>query len=204
MMIISVLLGLILSLIILSISLRYKVEYIVSTVSALNVLFYVITAYPNLVYGPSISVIEQFGLSFESIAEGRYYCLFSSAFIHANLLHLLMNLYALYIFGGMVERVLGRKGVFSLYFTSMITSSIVSIFFLPRYAISIGASGAIFGLIGFYFWMLKKRENIGLIEVVALLFWIFGIGFINVNFYSHLSGLIVGIAYGSIIKERES
>ena len=82
----------------------------------------------------------------DAVRAGQYYRLFTSAFIHGGLLHLVVNMYSLYIVGSQVESYMGKFKFCIIYLFSALAGSLLSIT-VSSYA-SVGASGAIFGLLG--------------------------------------------------------
>ena len=93
------------------------------------------------------------------IAAGQYWRLFTSMFLHANLIHLGLNAYALYLFGHTVERELGRLRFALIYLTSGLFAGAVSFALSPPIGIAIGASGAIFGVFGAFFAYNYRRRH---------------------------------------------
>ena len=81
-----------------------------------------------------------------SVMSGQYYRILTSVFTHRELFHLLSNCYALYIYGMMLEPAMGKWRYIAVYFTSGILGNLLTFAFIPNS--SIGASGAIFGLLG--------------------------------------------------------
>ncbi|MFM9035939.1 MAG: rhomboid family intramembrane serine protease, partial [Mycobacterium sp.] len=127
------------------------------------------------------------------VAAGGYYRLVSSAFAHYGLLHLLFNMYALYVLGPPLERHLGRARFALLYGLSALGGSVLVYLFSAVNAPTVGASGAIFGLFGATFVAAKRlnldvRWLVGLIAVnLVLTFTVPGI-----SWQGHLGGLITG------------
>src|SRR5205823_13619667 len=80
-----------------------------------------------------------------AVAAGDYYRLLTGAFLHAGLLHIGFNMFALYIFGVQVEAVLGRVRYLALYLLAAVGGSVCSLLLAPPLQASVGASGAIFG-----------------------------------------------------------
>lgn len=126
----------------------------------------------------------------------QYYRLITGAFLHANLLHLLFNCYALHVIGSQIENFMGRWKYLVIYFVSALTGSLLSI--LLTDGASVGASGAIFGLMGsllyfgyhyrVYLGSVLKSQIIPLIVVNLL------IGFMStgIDNFAHIGGLIGG------------
>ena len=81
------------------------------------------------------------------VKHGEYYRIVTSMFLHASLLHLLMNMFALYSLGGQVERIVGSRKLILIYFFCGFSAAIYSLFWIDQRPL-VGASGAIFGLFG--------------------------------------------------------
>ena len=108
----------------------------------INVLVFLI----SLLFDMKEEVILYGGNHRELIRLGDYYRLITSMFIHVDLLHLLCNCYSLYVVGNQIESFFGKTKYLIIYFGSGIIASLLSICFNTSF--SIGASGAIFGLLG--------------------------------------------------------
>src|SRR4051794_26891184 len=85
------------------------------------------------------------------VADGEYYRLITSAFLHANLLHLFFNMYALLLVGPTIEAALGRLRFTALYLLSALGGSTLAYVLMRPTGFAVGASGAIFGLFGALF-----------------------------------------------------
>ncbi len=142
----------------------------------------------------------------------EYYRLLTGTFLHGNLFHLLSNCYALYIIGTQIESFYGKAKFIVIYLFSAICGSLMSIA-LSDYA-SVGASGAIFGLMGslLYFGYYYRvylgstwKTNIIPVIVINLV-----LGFLvpGIDYFAHIGGLIGGVlismALGLKYKERKS
>src|SRR5204862_4637739 len=90
------------------------------------------------------------------VADGEYYRLLTAAFLHAGLLHIAFNMGALYLFGPALERALGRGRFLALYLAAALGGSVASYLFSSRAALSVGASGAIFGVYGATFFVGRR------------------------------------------------
>ncbi|RKU12786.1 hypothetical protein C6502_05420 [Candidatus Poribacteria bacterium] len=157
----------------------------------------------------------QFGAySYHLIVEdGEYWRLLTSTFLHAHALHLLLNMGILFLLGTLLEGLYGRGRFLFLYLTSAIVSSLASLLFVQN-ALGVGASGAVFGLVGVAVALgirYKDRlpQRLGRILGLRLLPFI-GIdlllGFFvlpqfnyNVNNTAHISGLLTGFIGGIIL-----
>lgn len=128
--------------------------------------------------------------------HGEYYRLVTSMFLHGGIVHLLFNMYALYILGDFIERVYGAKKYLAIYFVSGIVASIFSLYFSP--VMGVGASGAIFGLLGaalVFAYNEKDRIGKGLVTniiVIILLNVFIGLSISNIDISAHFGGFIAG------------
>ena len=129
-----------------------------------------------------------------SVAAGDWWRLVTAAFLHYGPLHLLLNMYSLYFAGTILEHVIGRWRFLLLYLVSGIAGSAGALVWSPN-AVTVGASGAIFGVFGALF-VLERRGRIhsggqiGALIVVNLLFTFALSSFISVG--GHVGGLIGG------------
>ncbi|MDZ7548775.1 rhomboid family intramembrane serine protease, partial [Clostridium perfringens] len=125
------------------------------------------------------------------------YRLLTSAFLHGGIIHIFFNMSALNIIGREVEAVYGSKRYILIYFISALGGSVFSYLFSPNIP-SVGASGAIFGLLGAMLILgLKERDKIGkqyvknILETICLNV-IIGITIPNIDNLAHLGGLVIG------------
>lgn len=151
-----------------------------------------------LLQGTSIQWISAFGCSAETVLEyHQYYRLFTCMFLHSGFTHLLSNGIYLYFFGTRTELLFGKVKMLLIYFLSGLTGSIFGIFFTDSF--SVGASGAIFGLVGAILVHCHKkgRRSVGMNYTSLLLFCVVAvlIGFLQtgVNSFAHLGGFAMGV-----------
>jgi membrane associated rhomboid family serine protease len=127
------------------------------------------------------------------VADGEYYRLLTAAFLHGGIVHLLLNMYALYLFGPQLEAALGRLRFIVLYVVAALGGSALSYAFSPPGQPSLGASGAVFGLLGAYLVISRKlgRDSTGVMVLLAINF---AYGFLvpRIDWRAHLGGLIAG------------
>ena len=126
---------------------------VTKTLIAINVLVF----FMNLAQGSTLSRVSgslfekgalYIGSPFTSgLADGEWWRLITSAFLHAGLIHLGMNMLVLWIVGSPVEQAIGRGRFLALYFVSGLAGSAGALLFDPN-AITVGASGAIYGILG--------------------------------------------------------
>lgn len=147
--------------------------------------------------------INMFATSALAIRENHFWVLITSAFLHADIIHIACNMYSLYIIGTQLETVLGKAKFLIVYIISAITAALLS--GVLSGGASIGASGAIFGLIGAllyfgYHYRLYLGNMITSQLVPVVLINLF-IGFMipNVDNFGHIGGLIGGIFAGMLV-----
>jgi membrane associated rhomboid family serine protease len=125
--------------------------------------------------------------------DGEYYRLVSSAFVHFGLVHILFNMYALYVLGPPLERSFGWLRFAALYALSALGGSVMVYLFSPVMAQTAGASGAIFGLFGATL-VAARRLNLDVRWLIGLVVvnLVITFGFPGVSWQGHIGGLIVG------------
>ena len=141
----------------------------------------------------------KFGANLDVLTKnGEYFRLITCAFLHIGVVHLIFNMYALYIIGPQVESFFGKIKYLSIYLISAVSASILSLVFNTN-TISAGASGAIFGLLGalLYFGYHYRvylgnavRSQIVPIIIINLLF---GFTMTGIDNAAHIGGLIGGV-----------
>ena len=103
----------------------------------------------SLFQGPGDQVLFDMGAMYPpAVAIGQFWRLFTAMFLHANLLHLAFNAYALWLFGRAVEEEFGRANMVAIYFVTGFLASAASYALGPVQTLAVGASGAIFGIQG--------------------------------------------------------
>jgi membrane associated rhomboid family serine protease len=127
------------------------------------------------------------------VAEGEYWRLITAAFLHGSILHLALNMYALYLFGPPLEAALGRVRFVAVYLISAVGGTAFSYAFNDPRQASLGASGAVFGLLGAFFFVNRRlgRETSGLLVLLGINF-AFGFIAANIDWRAHLGGMIAG------------
>ena len=135
------------------------------------------------------------------VAHGEWYRLITGGFLHANALHILMNMAALWFLGSQLEPALGRLRFGVVYGASLLAGSL-GVMLLSPHDVTVGASGAIFGLLGAVVSAQRAhginiwQSGIGGVLVINLLFT-FGISSISIG--GHLGGLAGGLVCGEIL-----
>lgn len=152
----------------------------------------------------NIEHLIEFGAKYNpAIIDGEWWRIISSMFLHIGILHLLMNMLALYYLGTAVERIYGSARFFIIYFLAGIGGGLASFAFTIN--VSAGASGAIFGLFGalLYFGLIHKKlffQTMGR-SVLFLIGFNIVFGFLvpQIDNGAHLGGLICGFIASSMI-----
>ena len=128
-----------------------------------------------------------------AVADGQYYRLVTSAFLHYGLLHLLLNMWALYVVGPGLEMVLGRLRFGALYGLSALGGSVAVYLLAPLNAATAGASGAVFGLFGATFVVGRRlRLDVGWVAAVIVINLVFSFSIPHISWQGHVGGLVTG------------
>ncbi len=146
----------------------------------------------------STTVVNNSGDVLTGVDGGAYWRLLTSAFLHENVLHIAFNMYALYLFGPFVERALGRARFIAAYLTMSVGASVFVYWLSEPRALTIGASGAVFGLFGMaLIFLLKAKQDVStLLVLLAINAFLSTQG--NISWQGHLGGFIVGCALGAM------
>ena len=159
----------------------------------INVFVYLLMMFGNYDY-----IVNEFCVYGPLIRLGEYYRLLTGIFLHGSLLHLLFNCYALYVIGSQMESFMGKGKYLIIYLFSGLIGSLTSIA-LNGDAASLGASGAIFGLMGsMLYFGYHYRVYLGNVlksQLIPLIIINLVLGMITpgVDNYAHIGGLIGGI-----------
>lgn len=157
-----------------------------------------------ILLGLKQNAIMSFGVEYHTIFDmHQYYRIITYCFIHTNIVHLIQNSVYLYYFGMHTELLYGKIKMAIIYFFSAIGSAILSA--LCNDAISVGASGAIFGLIGavFVYSYCHGKKSVGMNYMTLLLLVVIALlsGLLqqNVDYFGHFGGFIIGSLVSFII-----
>jgi membrane associated rhomboid family serine protease len=140
------------------------------------------------------SIIDKGALFGPAVANGEVYRLVTAGFLHAGLFHLLLNMYVLYILGAMLEPGIGRVRFLLIYFVSLLAGSFGALLVSPN-GYTVGASGAIFGLMGAGVVVMRNRGIDPMQSGLPL--WIginlvFSLAVPGISIGGHIGGLIGG------------
>ncbi len=157
----------------------------------------------SILLGGDLSIFRA-GFYKPLFVEGQYWRILTGAALHGGAVHLLLNCYALYVLGKLIETLSNRAHLAIIFLLSAIGGGVLSLIFLPD-GVSVGASGGIVGFLGYLavYGFLRRK----LLSDAFLKNMLFNIGFIalygiflNHHFdnYVNLGWLIVGAVYGFI------
>jgi rhomboid protease GluP len=140
------------------------------------------------------------------VAQGEAWRLVTSAFLHSGFVHLALNMLSLYFLGSFAEISFGRSRFLALYFISGIASGIAYLYFGVFNAPAVGASGAIFGLLGGVFGFAIRRGTfstrnpvISQLLILTALNLFLGATIPGVSNTAHIGGLVGGLVFGYLI-----
>ena len=168
---------------------KMKKPYVTYALLGINIAIFLISCFYN--------ILPMFAVNRTAIVNGEYYRLITGIFLHASILHLVCNCYALYIIGMQLESFLGKFKYLAVYLLSGLAGSMLSIFFSNSYGV--GASGAIFGMLGsltyFGYHYRVYLDSVVKSQIIPLIIFnlMLGFLFVYVDNWAHIGGLIGGV-----------
>jgi membrane associated rhomboid family serine protease len=162
---------------------------------------YVLIAVNVLMYfgqqaSPDNTVYRDFVLYGPFVADGEWWRLLTAGFLHGGMFHLLLNMYALFVLGRMIEPALGHLRFGAIYFAALLAGSFGAVLLNPQTPV-VGASTAIFGLFGAAIVMARNRGidlmASGLVPILLINLAITFFPGFNISIGGHLGGLIGGV-----------
>lgn len=167
---------------------------------AVNLAFFLVTA----VQSRSAMDLSNSGLYLHGglipaeVASGEYWRLLSAGFLHGSLIHLATNMLSLYWLGIPLERILGRSRMLAIYLLSLLGSSVSVLLFSAPVSLTIGASGAVYGLMGALLVTFRRlRLDLRPLIVVLALNVFITFTYPGLSWQGHLGGLVVGAVVGA-------
>jgi len=143
------------------------------------------------------SVFQRGAMQSYAVADGDYWRLLTAAFLHASLLHIAFNMYALYLFGPFAEKALGTVRFIAAYVTAAIASSVFVYWLEKPEVATIGASGAVFGLFGLVLvLLLKAKQDVRTLLVLLAINAVISLQG-NISWQGHLGGFVAGCLLGA-------
>ncbi|GAQ61676.1 MULTISPECIES: rhomboid family intramembrane serine protease [Streptomyces] len=142
--------------------------------------------------------VPELGTSLQGVAEGQWYRLVTSMFLHGSVTHILFNMLSLWWIGGPLEAALGRARYLTLYFASGLAGSALTYLLAAPNQPSLGASGAIFGLFGATGVLMRRlRYDMRPLIILLVINLIFTFSpMFNIAWEAHVGGLVGGVLIG--------
>ncbi len=150
--------------------------------------------------GTVSTMVDIFGAYRPRFTGQLPWTMITSMFLHGSIPHIALNMFSLYIFGSILERSIGRWRFLALYLISGFGGSVAVLLLAPQSAV-VGASGAIFGLLGAFFVIQRKLggNNAQLIVLIVLNLVIGFVPGLNISWQAHVGGLIAGAAVAFVM-----
>lgn len=144
-------------------------------------------------------IVSTWAIHPSAVLSGEYYRLVSALFIHLDIIHLLFNMYALYLYGGYMADGYGGGAFLKAFFVTGIGSSLGVLWFGGVNVLTAGASGAIFGIVAYLYTQAVLERRIDSDSLFPVVVWVVISNLIpGVSVIGHISGLVVGIVLGAI------
>ena len=141
------------------------------------------------------------GVFLPGVADGAWWQLMSSVFTHVEIWHVAMNMFALFIFGPSLESIVGRVRFLAIYFVGGLSSSVLVLLLSNQYGSTVGASGALFALLGALLVFARKAglNSQWLLQNLVVAVVITVVGWRLISWQGHLGGFIGGVLAAVII-----
>ena len=135
---------------------------------------------------------EGLSMPLNGVAAGEWYRLFTGMFLHYGLLHLALNMFAVWVVGGVLEPLLGRLRFLALYLLSGLGGS-VAVYLFAAHTLTAGASGAVFGLFAAFFILLRRMgRDTSMITGILVINLLLTVLLPGISVAGHLGGLVTG------------
>ncbi|HSU02273.1 MAG TPA: rhomboid family intramembrane serine protease [Nocardioides sp.] len=141
------------------------------------------------------------GTFLPGVADGAWWQLMTSVFTHVEIWHVAMNMFALFIFGPALEGIIGRVRFLAVYLVGGLASSVLVLFLSNEYGSTVGASGALFGLLGALLVLARKARlnSQWLVQNLVVAVVITVVGWRLISWQGHLGGFLGGVAAAVVI-----
>ena len=180
--------------------------YVTYTLIGINVLVFIVMVFGGVnIFNPTAGDILTWGGNMRAYtASGEWWRLISCVFVHIGIIHLFFNMYALYSIGIYLEPIIGRWNYLAAYLATGVLASVTSLWWSAD-RVSAGASGAIFGMYGFFLALLTtnylnkeaRKAVLSSILVFVAFNLIYGMR-AGVDNAAHVGGLVSGFVLGYI------
>ncbi|TMK56401.1 MAG: rhomboid family intramembrane serine protease [Actinobacteria bacterium] len=179
--------------------------YVLIAVNVIVFLVQIASGSGGLFSGGISQFTADFGLYGPSVAEGEWYRLVTNGFLHASIIHIGFNMFLLLVLGRLLEPALGTPRFLVLYFASLLAGSFGALVVDPN-VLTIGASGAVFGLAGAVFVIARGRgmnELAGEIGFLIVFNLVFSFVSPRISVGGHIGGLVGGVICALVIVAGE-
>ena len=138
---------------------------------------------------------------YTGFADGAWWQLLTSEFTHVEIWHVALNMFALFLFGPALEGIIGRARFLAVYLVSGLASSVLVLFLSYEYSSTVGASGALFGLLGALLVLARKARlnSQWLVQNLVIGVVITVVGWRMISWQGHLGGFLGGVVAAAII-----
>ncbi len=176
---------------------KLKNNWVTHLLIGLNILMFILAWLG--IFLKKYDLFTMLSLNKSYVLTGQIYRLITSAFMHESIFHLAMNMYALYVIGTQVESYIGKAKFTTVYLFSALIGSLLSCIVHNNLSWSLGASGAIFGLMGsllyFGYHYRLYLDNALKTQIVPIILMNLMIGFMfeNIDNAAHIGGLVGGL-----------
>lgn len=178
---------------------------VVTGIAAINTVLFLLSFIQ-----PIYQYIYGFGLGYNLlVAEGQLWRLLTPVFLHGGFSHFLFNTFSLVIFAPALERMLGSKRFLTFYLLAGIAGNVGTFFVAGLEYRHLGASGAIYGLLGMYLYMVLHRQDLidhhsaQVIKMMLIIGVIYSFIMPGINVYAHFFGFVAGLAAGHLIFKKQ-
>jgi len=186
--------------------------YMTKTIVMINVAIFILMVLSGAgLMSPNVDTLIRWGANDgpETLA-GQWWRLFTCMFVHAGLLHVAINMWVLWDVGNLLERLTGNIGYLVLYILSGLFGSLASVYWNPQ-VVSVGASGAVFGVFGGLMGFLMLRSDsvpkhfLASMRRSGFMFLmynvIFGLAIPRIDMAAHAGGFVSGVLFGAILSQ---
>ncbi len=175
----------------------FQTSPVVFSLIAINVVIFLVGALSRTI---ELDLLFNYAASTAEIRAGEWWRGLTAAFLHGGTMHILFNMYFLYIFGPRLERQVGSVAFSGIYLASAAGGSLATYLFGPANSLSVGASGALFGLFGAWLYAAYRQRGsaagsamfnqLGAILLINMALPLF---IPRIDWRAHLGGLVTGI-----------
>jgi membrane associated rhomboid family serine protease len=195
-------------------------RFVTNILIAINALIYLVAVFLSATQGAGVQglgevdpnvLVNMGGQVGVLVAQGQVWRIFTAMFLHLNLLHIGLNMLSLFFIGPAIEVFYGKWRYLAIYLLSGIAGGVVAYFFTDPNVLSVGASGAIFGVFGalgvFYFVNRRALGRYGTGAITNWVFWlalnlVFGFSNPSIGIVDHLGGLAAGMVLAALLIPR--